>query len=132
MNSMKILFLTPRFSASLRLCGELPPRTLPLERGVERDGGWREVDRADEAERLGSAVLTIHPAVLPLDREWALVADTVQGTNDRLELDVAVAGRHEIPAAAAVAKIDVGREDAVLSVDQDLRIFDVDVVNPVG
>src|SRR5688572_2674878 len=106
--------------------------SLPLERGVERDGAAGEVHAADEVDGLGGAVLAVHPGVFPLDGEGTLVADAVEGADDRLELDVAVAGRHEVPAAAAVAEVEVGGEDAVAAVDEDLGVLDVAVVDAVG
>src|SRR5712691_3473504 len=84
------------------LIGWNPP--LALEGGVEGDVAGGEVDAADELDGFGGAVLAVHAGVLPLDRQGPLVADPVERTHDRLELHVAVSGRDEVPAAAAVAE----------------------------
>src|SRR5438876_318669 len=63
-----------------------------LHGGVEGELRRREVGPADERERVLRPVLAVHAAVLPLDRERPLVADPVQRAEERLEVDVAVAG----------------------------------------
>src|SRR2546428_1631761 len=98
--------------------GLVPPRAAPcveklvltLHRRVERDLGRREVDAAHELERLLRAVLAFHAGVLPLDRERARVPDPVQRAHERVEVDVAVAGRAEVPAALAVPEVEVRGE----------------------
>ncbi len=51
---------------------------LARECGVERDARRREVRSADERQGVAGAVLAIHPRVLPLDRERAVVARAVE------------------------------------------------------
>src|SRR5437762_1577115 len=65
----------------------------------------------DEAGRLGGAVLAVHAAVFPLDREGAVIADLIERPRDLLEVDLASARRAEVPAAAGVAEIEVRGED---------------------
>src|SRR2546421_12744945 len=87
-----------------------PPRASPCvwnadtsgllrERGVEGDGGRREVGAPDELQRLARAPLAIHSRVLPFDRQRAVVADPIERPDHRVEVDVAVAGGDEVPAA---------------------------------
>ena len=57
------------------------------------------------------APLAVHAGVLPLDGERPVVADAVQDAEERLEVDVAVAGRDEGPAAVGLAEVDVRAED---------------------
>ena len=86
-------------------------RPLLLESGVEGYGRGLEVYALDEAERLGGAVLAVHAAVLPLDRERALVVYTVEGADDLLEVDLAAAHAAEIPISVHVAEGEVPAED---------------------
>src|SRR6266487_2278870 len=65
----------------------------PLHRCVEGDGRGREVGAADKCERVLRAPLAVHARVLPIDRERPVVADPVERAEERLEVDVAVAGR---------------------------------------
>ena len=78
------------------------------------------------------APVAVHAAVLPFDRERALVADPVQRAEEVLEVDVAVAGRDEVPAARLLAEVQVRGEDRAASVEPLLRVLDVHVVDPVG
>src|SRR6266853_1379323 len=103
-----------------------------LHRRVERDLRRREVRLAHERERVGRAPGAVHPAVLPFDREWALVADPVQRAEEGLEVDVAVAGRHEVPAARLIAEVQVRAENRPAAVEPLLRVLDVHVIDPVG
>src|SRR5689334_19883359 len=105
---------------------------LTLERGVERHRGGGEVGRAHERERVRGAPVAVHAGVLPLDRERALVADPVQGTEEVLEVDVAVTGGDEVPAARVLAEVQVAAEDRATPVEALDRVLDVDVVDAVG
>ena len=49
-----------------------------------------------------------------------------------LEVDVAVAGGDEVPAARLLAEVQVRREDRAAAVEPLARVLDVDVVDPVG
>src|SRR5687767_982904 len=104
---------------------------LSLECRVEGDRAGGEVDPPHELDGLGRAVLAVHTRVLPLDRERALVADPVERPHDRLELHVAVPGRDEVPAPAAVAEVEVRVEDRAVAVEIDLRVLYMDVEDPV-
>ena len=86
-------------------------RPLLLESGVEGYGRGLEVYALDEAERLGGAVLAVHAAVLPLDRERALVVYAVEGADDLLEVDLAAAHAAEIPISVHVAEGEVPAEN---------------------
>src|SRR6185312_14166438 len=97
------------------------------ERGVERDGRGREVRRADERERVRRPPVAIHPGILPLDRERPGVADPVERPDHALEVDVAVAGGHEVPAAARLAEVQVPAEDRRAAVEMPDRVLDVNV-----
>ena len=88
-----------------------------LHRRVERDRRRREVGAADERERVRGAPVAVHAAVLPLDRERPVVADPVERAEERLEVDVAVAGRDEVPAARLLAEVQVRAEDRAAAVE---------------
>src|SRR5688572_5279048 len=102
------------------------------ERGVERHLRRREVGPSHERERIGRAPIAIHPRVLPLDGERPLVADPVERADHLLEVDVAVTGRDEIPAAALAAEVEVAAEDRRAAVEATLGVLDVDVVDAVA
>src|SRR5437763_9846601 len=85
--------------------------SLPKRR-VEGDAGRREVDPFHEGAGLGGAGFAVHAAVFPLDGERALVADVVEGADDLLEVDAAVAKRAEVPVATRIAEVEVSAEDA--------------------
>src|SRR3954452_7966806 len=101
---------------------------LALEGGVEGAAARREVRRAHERQRVRRAPVAVHARVLPLDRERALVADPVQRAQERLEVDVAVAGGDEVPAALVLAEVQVAAEDRAAPVEALDRVLDVDVV----
>src|SRR5262245_6755684 len=83
-----------------------------LERRVESHLAGREVVLLDHRAGFGRAELAIQAAVLPLDRERAVVADTRKRAEDRPPLDPAMAGRDEVPAASRVAEVEVRAKDA--------------------
>src|SRR5205807_8308804 len=83
-----------------------------IELCIERDGRRLEVDLFHEGGGFGGAVLSVHAAVFPFDRERALVADVVEGDDDLLEVDVAAAGGAEVPVAARVGEGGMAAEDA--------------------
>src|SRR5262249_52472675 len=103
----------------------------PLHRGVERERRRREVGPAHERERVLGAVLAVHPGVLPLDRERPGVADPVECAEELFEVDVAVTGGDEVPAALLLAEVEVRGEDRAASVEPLLRVLDVDMVDAV-
>ena len=102
------------------------------EGGVERGLGGLEREPADEADRLGRPDQPVHPGVLPLDRDGAGVADRPEGAEAVLPRHVAVARRHEVPAAAGVVPRQVRRQPPVAAVaDPHPDVLAVDVVDPV-
>src|SRR4051812_19633119 len=113
----------------------LGPASLPVPRaegGVE--GGRRGLDRgqrADPGQRVGRADQAVHSGVLPLDRQRPGVADGVEDPDTALEVDVPVAQRDEVPAAARVAPGQVRTQAAVAAVEALLGVLEVDVVDPV-
>src|SRR3954453_1201655 len=111
------------------MCGMSPVMwlRLPRERGVEGDGGRREVRAPHECERVGRAPVAVHARVLPLDRERAGVAGAVERAEHRLEVDVAVAGGDEVPAAAGGAEVGVATEDRGAPVEPALGVLDMGV-----
>ena len=94
--------------------------------------GRGEVGPADEASGVRRAPVAVHAGVLPLDRERALVADPVERAEELLEVDVAVAGRDEVPAARVIAEAEVRAEDRAASVEPFARVLHVHVVDAVG
>ena len=60
---------------------------------IERLVGGGEIEAADQGQCLWRALLTIHPIVLPLDRQRALVTDVIQRAENALERDTAPPGR---------------------------------------
>src|SRR5205085_12137739 len=85
----------------------------PLHRRVEGDRRRLEVGAPDEGQRVRGAPLPLHPRVLPLDRERARVADPVQRAEERLEVDVAVPARDDIPPAGGLTEVDMRAQDAL-------------------
>src|SRR5215218_1326023 len=102
------------------------------EGGVEGHGRRREVRLAHEREGVRRAPVAVHPGVLPLDRERPVVADPVERADHRLEVDVAVAGGDEVPAAARLAEVEVPAEDRAAAVEPPDRVLDVGVEDPVA
>src|ERR1051326_7247310 len=106
---------------------------LLVELRVEDDRARGEIDLAHEGAGFRRAVHAVHAAVFPLDAERAAVADVVQGDDDVLELDVAVAEGAEIPVAPRVAEGHVTAEDtncAVAVAPPD--VLHVDVIDAVA
>src|SRR5207253_2521887 len=91
-----------------------------------------EVDAAHELQRFPRSRLAVHARVFPLDGERPLVAGRVQGADDLVEVDVAVAEGAEIPAAAGVAEGQVGAEDAGAAVEADGAVLHVHMEDPLG
>src|SRR4030067_3385540 len=58
--------------------------SLPFKRGVKRHPRRCEVQGLDERAGFARAVLAVHLAVFPLDRERAGVAHVVEGADDLL------------------------------------------------
>src|ERR1044072_2847683 len=102
------------------------------ERSVERDRGGREVRGAHERERVRRSPVAIHPGILPLDRERTVVPDPVQRADHGLEVDVAVAGGDEVPAAPGLAEVQVSAEDRRAGVEVPDRVLDVRVEDLLG
>src|SRR5689334_16287754 len=78
-----------------------------LERGIERDTGGSEVRPADHCQCVGRTPVSVHARVLPFDRQRAGVSDSVQGSDQRFEVHVAVARRNEGPTPIRLAEVDV-------------------------
>ena len=90
------------------------------------EAGEGEIGQVLFARPAGESVAAaVHQVVV------AGVADRVEGAHELVPGDVAVAHRHEIPAAARVAEREVRGEDRVASVQVDLRVLHVDVDDPV-
>src|SRR5829696_7524194 len=102
------------------------------ERGVEGDLRRREVRAPHERERVRRAPVAVHAGVLPLDRERAAVADSVERAEHLLEVHVAVAGRDEVPAATLLAEVEVAAADRGAAVEPPLRVLDVHVVDALA
>src|SRR5713226_7123428 len=66
------------------------PRLLFLKCRVECDRRWGEIGATHECQRVGRAPLAFHPRVLPFNREGTLVADAVEGAEDRFEIHITV------------------------------------------
>src|SRR5262245_21829095 len=75
-------------------------------------GGCVAVQGLHEPGGGGRAVLAVHPRVVPVHRQWAVVADLVQPADDRRPVDPAVARGTELPAGPRVAAGPVARQDA--------------------
>src|SRR5215210_5514679 len=102
------------------------------ERRVERRRRRVERQPPHELQRLRRADQPVHPGVLPLDRDRAVVADAVEHPEARLPRHVAVPGGDEVPAAPRVRPRQVRAHPAVAPVaDLALRVLAVDVVDPV-
>src|SRR5216684_4846344 len=130
---MSLIFLPPEAAPMVTkptcFCLLIP---LPLlERGVERDAGGSEVGPANQCQCVGRTPVSVYARVLPFDRQRAVVSDSVQGADQRFEVNVAVARRDEGPTAIRLAEVDVRAEDRAVSVEKLLRVLDVDVVNAI-
>jgi hypothetical protein len=68
--------------------------------------------------RLRGAVLAVHAAVFPFDRQRAVVADVVERADDLLEVHAAVAQRAEVPAAVGVPEVQVRAQYAGTAVER--------------
>src|SRR6202171_804505 len=110
---MSLIFLPPEAAPIVTkpTCFCLPIALSLLECGVERHAGRGEVCPSDHGQCVRRAPVAVHARVLPLDRERAVVSDSVQSADERLEVDVAVARRDEGPAPVRLAEVDVGAED---------------------
>ena len=76
-----------------------------LKGGVERPPGGLEVDPPAERGGIPRPVLAVHPGVLPLHREGAVVADVVEGPDQLPEVDLSVPGGAELPPRRASPKL---------------------------
>src|SRR6266446_9276781 len=102
-----------------------------LECGVERHAGRGEIGPPHQSQRVRCAPVAVHARVLPFDRERGVVTDSVEGADERLEINVAVTWRHECPAPIRLAEVDVGAEDRPAPVEHLLRVLDVNVVDAI-
>src|ERR1700722_8324429 len=108
-------------------------RLVPVELGVEGDGGGFEVQFADEGGAFGGSVFAVHAAVFPFNAEGAVVMDVVEGGDNFFKIDAAATDAAEIPEAAGVAEGGVSAEDAdgaVALVEPD--VFHVNVEDAGG
>src|SRR5208283_3154438 len=100
---------------------------------IEGAGAGFEIEFLDERAGFGGPVFSVHPAVLPFDRERAGVADVVQSDDDLLEVDVAVAERAEIPVPARVGEVRVTAKHADRAVAvSPPHILHVNMINAGG
>lgn len=114
--------------------GVTPPESdqpLPPNAASNDALGGSKSYRFSDASASGAPARRSMPAVLPLHRDGALVADGPQHAEDVLPGDVPVAGRDEVPAAARVAPGQVGAEAAVAAVQALAGLLAVHVVDPV-
>src|SRR5262249_21534718 len=74
----------------------------------------------------------LHAGIFPLHGEGTSVTDGVQRAGDPVEVDLAAAGRAEVPAAPGVAEVEVRAEDTRPAVEGRGRVLDVDVIDAVG
>src|SRR5580658_4881440 len=93
---------------------------------------WLDVKLPQVCDRLGGAAEPVHPGVLPLDRDRAVVADRVEHPEDVLPADVTPARGHEVPAPARIAPGQVRTHAAVAAVQALACFLAVHVVDPVG
>src|SRR5437899_4914841 len=130
---MSLIFLPPVAAPIVTkpTCFCLPIALLLFECGVERDAGRSEISPAHEGQGVRSTPIAVHAGVLPLDRERTVVPDAVQGSDERFEVDVAMAGRDDDPTPIRLAEVDVRAQDRAVSVEQLLRVLDVDVIDAI-
>src|ERR1700694_2351464 len=130
---MSLIFLPPAAAPMVTkpTCFCLPIALPLLECGVERHVGRGEIGPPHQSQRVRRAPVAAHARVLPFDRERTLVSDSVEGAEERLEVDIAVTRRHEGPAAIRLAEVDVGAEDRPAPVEHLLRVLDVNVVDAI-
>src|ERR1700694_231398 len=88
-------------------CFCLPTALSLLECGVERHVGRGEIGPSHHCQCIRRAPVAVHARILPFDRERAVIADSVESADERLEVDVAVTRRHEGPAPLRLAKVEV-------------------------
>src|SRR5215471_9361300 len=79
----------------------------PLELGERQQRRGLEIGPADERQRLGRPELAFHRRVLPLDGQGPGILDPVERPDHRVEVDIAAARRHEVPAAVAFPELQV-------------------------
>ncbi len=72
---------------------------------IELDLRRREVDVSHELAGLFGTMFAVHPGVFPFDGEWAIVPNAIQGADDFLEINAAMAETTEVPAAPGLAEI---------------------------
>ena len=91
---------SPVFKLHLNNCGALQlalrqlqeiMSRLSVKLRIEGNLGRLEVRLLEERRSFRRTVLAVHPAVFPLDRKRALIANIVQSDDDFLEIDIAVA-----------------------------------------
>src|SRR5690625_5343060 len=105
---------------------------LVAEGVVEGPLGGRVVQALQDLQRLLRAVQAIHPGILPLDRDGALVADVAQRPEGGVPGHVAAAEGDEVPAAPWIAPGQVGAQAGVATGDADTDVLAVDVVDAIG
>ena len=108
---------------------------LPLivrEGRVEGAAAGAEVDLLDVVGGFGCAVVAVHAAVFPFDRERTVVVDVVEGPDDLFEIHGASAGAAEVPATPRVAKIEMACQNSRPAVERRDGVLDMYVIDPLG
>src|ERR1051325_4845378 len=83
----------------------------------------REIQPLDELARFLGGEFGVHAGVAQLDGERAIVADGVQGADDRFPIDAAVPRRAELPAAPHVAVGLIRIQDAALAIERQGEVL---------
>ena len=108
-------------------------KTSPLfEDAVEFLPGWREIELTGEFAGVVRAENAIHSAIFPFDGKRSRVTDLIEGADDRFEVDFAVTGTAEVPAAPGIAEVEVRSQDAAFAVERDGGVLDMAMVDAVG
>ncbi len=102
-----------------------------LEGGVKGHNRGFEIGRLNDLDGFRRAVFPIHAAVFPLDRERAIITDAVQHTDDGFQIDIAMTGRDEIPTAPGITETQMRTEDAGETVQIELRVLDMHMIDAV-
>src|SRR5579859_4013365 len=105
---------------------------LLFEGGIEGLLRGREIKPFHECRGLWCSLGTLHAAIFPLHGEWPLIADTVEGADNLLELDAVASRGAEIPAAARIAEVQVRAKNAGAPIKVACRVLDMYIVDAVG
>lgn len=79
---------------------------------IERDIGRFKVVGFDCGARFTSAVLAIHAAVLPFNRQRSIVSDAIERSDNLFKVDTPAANRSKVPISFAISEIKMSAEHA--------------------